>query len=206
MSTPTKDNFLKSIGEICVSFSRLELYLSRYIGDFISGDIELNGTIVAGESFNTLLILFESLFRYRIKNKRTLKRVAKLVSRLAKINSDRNKIVHSDWFFAKYKRRFIVKRTLTNKRNYKRLVFDMEMPRITSLRKLSKQIQVETRRLILLMEYLCPTIKEHREKTSNQNVMEVYTKQRIAFEKKHPNINIRTTNWRSGRQLGATQT
>ena len=204
MSTPTEDNFLKSIGEICVSFSRLEWYLSKYIGDFISGDIELNGTIVAGESFNTLLILFESLFHYRIKNKRTLKRVAKLVSRLTKINSDRNKIIHSDWFFAKYKRRFIAERTLTNKRNYKRLVFDIEMPRITSLRKLSEQIRVETRRLILLMEYLRPTIKRHREKTSDRNIMEVYTKQRIAFEKKHPNIKIRTTNWRSGHPLEHT--
>jgi hypothetical protein len=184
MSTPTKDDFLKSIGEICVSFSRLEVYLSQYIGDFIGNDIELNRTIVAGESFNVLLTLFESLIRYRVKNSRTLKRFEDLVLRLAAINSERNRIIHSDWFFAKVDRRFFAQRTLLNKRNYKRLIFDVEMPKITSLHGLSKQINREIKRIILLMEYARPTIMQHRKKTENKNIIDVYTKQRVLFERK----------------------
>jgi hypothetical protein len=184
MSTPTKDDYLKRIGEICVSFARLEVYLSQYIGDFISSDIELNRTIIAGESFNVLLTLFESLIHYRVKNSRTLKRFEDLISRLIVINSERNRIVHSSWFFGQFHRRFIAKRTLLNKRKYKRLIFDIEMPRITSLRKLARQIDREIKRTILLMEHTRPAILRHRKKTENKMFIDVYTKQRVLWERK----------------------
>lgn len=174
MSDSLRNEFLKSIGEMTVLFSRLEFYIAHFIGEFISQDYELDRIVVAGEQMTNLMVLFESLVRYRIIDEKELKRFDAIINNIGKVKAERNKIIHSDWIIANFENSLIARRSLSNKRNKKRLTLEYKDVELQSMNDLIKQIDEVIRDIIHFMTDNRAVIEKHRNETAKKNIIRLH--------------------------------
>jgi len=174
MSTLLKNEFLKSIGEMTILFSRLESYISGYVGEFISQDYELNKIIVAGEQMSSLLVLFQSLGHYRIEDKKELKRLNIIIKNIERINTERNKIIHSDWFLAEINNKMFARRSLFNKKNKKQLSHEIKDVDLQNMNDLNTQINEGIKQVISFMADNGSLIEKHRNETAEKHIIKIH--------------------------------
>jgi hypothetical protein len=121
-NTPSRDDYLKLIGEIAVNMSRLETYLRDHIGDMICKDFGANARVTAEMPFIELAVLFRSLFLYRVNEPSLCKQCEKLYDFLVNtINPERNiarwalntisktmSLINWNYFFPKYNQHLVI--------------------------------------------------------------------------------------------------
>lgn len=102
------NEYLAALGRIVVYMNRLELNI-RFTFDKILG--KGTGTFLnelfATENFNRLLEVFRLTFHYKVSDEQLRKTFDALCVRLHKLNEERNRYLHSNWFFARDKSRVI---------------------------------------------------------------------------------------------------
>lgn len=104
LQAPVGDEHLRSIGQITVNFSLLELSLCMFIwflnpvGDVWSFEQQRVGQIITARlGFQTLLDLLSSLFRHRIGNPEAIEQLDSLLARASGAYQKRNEVTHSFW-------------------------------------------------------------------------------------------------------------
>jgi hypothetical protein len=101
------NNLAKAVGSVILNFAYLEIMLSYSIWVMIDiSDPDIGKIVTAGTSFNTLIGLFDALYRHRVLDviekegitaDRQLSTLDNLIKRMTKANERRNMIVHSAW-------------------------------------------------------------------------------------------------------------
>lgn len=163
------DDYLKVIGRITTDFSHLEARLAWSIGSFISDDSELNRRITVGRSCNDLLILFRSLFTYRITDVPLLESFAMLWNELNEINTERNRYIHSHWFLADADGGVFATRIKYSKPRQLGLKMEIANDELPKLSEFSVRIMEASDKLASLMKDGQSAIRDHRHATANKN-------------------------------------
>jgi|SwirhisoilCB2_FD_contig_41_1762381_length_705_multi_2_in_0_out_0_1 hypothetical protein len=89
------DNHLRGVGEVTANFAQLELITASWIDKLLNSEY---GQIVAGElSFRRMRALLASLIGERVGNPTRVAEFSQLLSKLAKAETLRNRIVHAVW-------------------------------------------------------------------------------------------------------------
>jgi hypothetical protein len=167
-TSPSKDDYLKLIGDIAVQTSLLEMSIKNYIGRMNSNDRGANLRITAGMGLNELVTLYKSLFLYRVTEDTFIERCKKLCSHITNtVNYQRNEYIHSEWFLDEFEGKLLVQRTKVEKKNKKGFKFIFKQNEFEDLKKCLAEIESASINLILLMDDVMPVIKKHIKKFKN---------------------------------------
>lgn len=195
MPDSNKLKYLQLLGQITIDFNKLEDALQGTIL-FLTGnaDLEVVERITAGDQFQSLLRLFNVLFRYRVTNPIQLKRLNDLNEHLdgeMGVNRKRNEFLHSSWLltdmFGEPTTAVTHKRAKTNLKKYKA---DYHVVETAELENFIRKLNEATLELRLLIADNQQLIKDHIDAynqlwttSSNEAVRKFYEKYK---EEKEP--------------------
>ena len=93
-----KDEILKALGTLSVNYSDIEAWLTIFIEGLINTEDRKIPEIVTAElSIRSKIELLMSLFRNAEKNDKKIADLEALLSKIKRVNTRRNILVHSTW-------------------------------------------------------------------------------------------------------------
>jgi hypothetical protein len=85
-----------ALGDIAIAFQSLEQSVAEAFSALLKSDGMTTGQIIASQlSFQKLVLVFESLFRYRVKDRAMLVEVKLLTKESMNLEAERNRYFHS---------------------------------------------------------------------------------------------------------------
>jgi hypothetical protein len=92
------DELLKALGRVVVSFGRLEDLVSGLVGQLMEVEVEVRHMVTGGMQFSQKSELLKALCQHiGLAEEKRLKKVFALVK---KADEERNRVLHSTWFFS----------------------------------------------------------------------------------------------------------
>ena len=157
------DEYLNVIGKITINFANLEDEISKSIGILNGDDIGANLRIIAGEQFQRLLDLLETLFRYRISDRKQLKRFSNIISNASAIRNDRNENVHVAFNFLEIMAGLtIVTKSRYSKKGSDKYEYDSKVPSIEALKIIASDAINAKEELAAIINENLSIIKNHQ--------------------------------------------
>ncbi|WP_417593087.1 hypothetical protein [Owenweeksia hongkongensis] len=137
---PVPEKHLKAIGDIIISFALLESSLQFLIGRIINIDQRIQHVITAELSFRNLRGLLTSLYLETYSNDSKFAELKTLIIQAAKLEAERNKIVHSIWGAGENEN--FITRIKTTAKEKKGLNFQYEVMSIGQIEKIAEDIKI----------------------------------------------------------------
>jgi len=97
---PEQQRQLVALGRISANMAYLELITIVCIRAAAQIEFGVCMNMLAGEGPESLFRMFDSVFAYKVKDKKVLKEFHTLLKQLRSINVRRNDYVHALWFFS----------------------------------------------------------------------------------------------------------
>ena len=164
-----RDDYLKAIGSIVVEFSTLESEIAFAVSLLVGRDLHLGARLTAGENFSSLSRLFETLFKYRVRDKIEIQKLDELLKKLNGINDLRNSTLHSVWSFIRSEEGLIAFaiRRKASKTGSERFSVSRQLPDVAELLQVTENIKQLSNRVTELMSRNEDSIVDHIDNAHN---------------------------------------
>lgn len=159
------NNHCLAIGKITIAFAELESWLSSFIWALMVPFSEQHiGQMVTAEmSFSRKLDLLASLFQYRCKDIQERDKLKALVTKLTKLEQERNTVQHSLWICQSDDPEEVTRLKITAKRKHG-LSHAKEVLTSQPLEDLAQELQMATSELSSFMIASLANIEQYNQK------------------------------------------
>lgn len=147
------DEYLRTFGIIAVNTGVLEFKVRMFIAQLtlaaipssnlsdINFQLHLSLLITSEIGFHKTLTMLESLYKHIEQNQQLVNELLELTGKAAHAMDERNKILHSAWFFSNSKELIRVKTTAKNQKNKPtNLKFQVERTSVDNLKKVADSL------------------------------------------------------------------
>src|SRR6266542_4330337 len=145
------DEHLRMLGGITERFQFLELTLAVFSWSLIGQEQPIGQIVTAQMSFKNLCTLVGSLVQHRIADSALQEEARKLLARAAKVEEDRNRIIHSMWGVRDDPLPAIIVRIKITARGKKGLDFKTEQMTVDMLKTVANKVQRTAQEVLAFM-------------------------------------------------------
>jgi hypothetical protein len=144
------DDVSHAIGKLTTQMAGIEFDMSFFISQLLGGYFEAGHAITSELGFRQLISVLSSLFKVKVKDDALFRQLRTLLAQIEKLETKRNKVVHSLWYFDEKTR--TTRRMKVTAKYPKGVRYDFEDVSSASINSLTDELVVASRDLDDLME------------------------------------------------------